>query len=116
VQGIFIFSAIQNSSFNSTFLIVLIIFFSRQFVNVSGCFITAVILYMSIYGTIRSFSVEKIGWLKLIFLVFLVIVTLPIKIVLELFAILWAWVTPKNTFVVVDKNIWPTLLSEPIHA
>lgn len=70
---------------------------------------------MSIYGTIRSFSVDKIGLLKLIFLVFLVIVTFPIKIVLELVAIIWALVTPKNAFVVVNKNVRPTV-SELMHA
>lgn len=61
--------------------------------------------YLNIYGTIRSFSFEKIGWLKLIFLVFLVIVTIPIKVILELIAIMWAWITPKNEFVIIDKNI-----------
>ena len=60
---------------------------------------------MNFYGTIRSFVSNKGKISKIVFMICCGIVVQPVKVILEIVAILWGLFTPKNEFVVVDKNI-----------
>lgn len=61
------------------------------------------VFYMGLFGAVRSFSIQRFGRLKVAWYVLLVVLITPVKIVLELAAVLWALFTPKNKFVVVNK-------------
>nr|CAH0112427.1 unnamed protein product [Daphnia galeata] len=78
-----------------------------RFVDLSGCFIGGVIIYMNLYGTLRSYtySVNHVGIGKLLLLTMLGFAVQPVKYSLEIIAILWGLVTPKNEFAIVDKNV-----------
>lgn len=76
-----------------------------RFVDLSGCFVGGVILYMNLYGTLRSYSIKDAGIAKVLLVTILGFAVQPIKFVLEVTAILWGLITPKNEFVVVDKNV-----------
>lgn len=62
-------------------------------------------LYMNLYGTLRSYCIKdaKIG--KVLLVSILGFAVQPLKLVLEVTAILWGLITPKNEFAVVDKNV-----------
>lgn len=64
-------------------------------------------MYMNLYGTLRSYtySVNHVGIGKLLLLTILGFVVQPIKYILEIIAILWGLITPKNEFVIVNKNV-----------
>lgn len=62
---------------------------------------------MNLYGTFRSYtySANHVGIGKLLLLSILGFAVQPFKYILEIIAILWGLMTPKNDFVVVDKNV-----------
>ena len=62
---------------------------------------------MNLYGTLRSYtySVNHVGIGKLLLLTMLGFAVQPVKYSLEIIAILWGLVTPKNEFAIVDKNV-----------
>jgi egghead protein (zeste-white 4 protein) len=62
---------------------------------------------MNLYGTFRSYtySAKHVGIGKLLVLFILGFVVQPFKYILEIIAILWGLVTPKNEFAIVDKNV-----------
>lgn len=60
---------------------------------------------MNLYGTLRSYSIKDAGIAKVLLVTILGFAVQPIKFVLEVTAILWGLITPKNEFVVVDKNV-----------
>ena len=68
----------------------------------------AVAIYMGIYGILRSFNVREIGWLKFLFLIGAQLAIIPIKIVLELIAIMWGLCSSKDHFFVVNKYLSET--------
>ncbi|XP_046643232.1 beta-1,4-mannosyltransferase egh-like isoform X2 [Daphnia pulicaria] len=78
-----------------------------RFVDLCGCFVGGVIIYMNLYGTFRSYtySAKHVGIGKLLLLFILGFVLQPFKYILEIIAILWGLMTPKNGFAIVDKNV-----------
>ena len=68
-----------------------------------GSFLGAVAIYMGIYGILRSFDVREIGWFKFLFLIVAQFALIPIKVVIELVAIVWGLCSSKNHFFVVNK-------------
>ena len=62
---------------------------------------------MNLYGTLRSYSysANHVGIGKLLLLSILGFAVQPIKYILEIIAILWGLITPKNEFAIVDKNV-----------
>ncbi len=72
-------------------------------------FISGVGIFKKKFGLYRSFSVHRFGVPKLVALLLAGIVVMPIKVVIEVAAIMWALLTPnKHTFFVVKKDLVPS--------
>ncbi|XP_052793876.1 beta-1,4-mannosyltransferase egh-like [Mya arenaria] len=74
-------------------------------VNILCGFMGATMLFLFIFGAIKSFSPRRMGWPKYVFLCFLPIVIVPVSMVLETTGVVWALCTAKMTsFHIVNKQ------------
>ena len=73
--------------------------------NYCNCFVAGVWIYMYVYGTLRSFNVRRVGAFKVLMYVLMGIVITPVKILIEILAVMWGLVTPKHKFFVVKKGL-----------
>ena len=78
-------------------------------VQYSTAFISNVWMYLSIYGTFRSFDIKKVGLFKILFYLVIGILVSPIRIVVEILAVLWGITAPKHKFFVVKKDSTQTV-------
>nr|CAG4650193.1 EOG090X07AI [Sida crystallina] len=69
------------------------------------CFIGGTLLYMYIYGVIRSFHIRRVGLLKYAVMLVSNIVITPFKLVVENTAVIWALLSNKHKFFVIGKAI-----------
>jgi len=76
-----------------------------RIVNYCNCFVAGVWIYMYVYGTLRSFNVRRVGAFKVLMYVLMGIVITPVKILIEILAVMWGLVTPKHKFFVVKKGL-----------
>ncbi|KAH3835213.1 beta-1,4-mannosyltransferase egh-like [Dreissena polymorpha] len=74
-------------------------------VNVLCAFMGATMLFLFIFGAIKSFSPRRMGWPKYVFLCFVPIIIVPVSMVLETIGVVTALCTTKKTsFHIVDKQ------------
>jgi hypothetical protein len=67
-------------------------------------YVGAVTVYLFIIGTIRSFPLIRYGYLHFILRIVCVIFTIPLAASCEIIAILWALLSDKRQFHVVNKQ------------
>lgn len=73
--------------------------------NVMYAFMGAVMLFLFVFGAMKSFSPRRLGWAKYIFLCFMPICILPISMILETTGVVCALKTRKiNNFHIVNKQ------------
>ena len=84
-----------------------------QNVNIACAFMGAVMLFLFIFGAIKSFSPRRMGWPKYIFLCFLSVAVLPLCMVMETTGVILAFRDRKNhLFHIVNKQ---TIAVNPVH-
>lgn len=72
-------------------------------VNVVAAFVGGVNFYMYIFGVIKSFRVDRLGWLRMGFCVAGALVTMPFNFLVENVAVMRGLVGDKHKFYVVNK-------------
>jgi len=73
--------------------------------NILCAFMGATMLFLFIFGAIKSFSPRRIGWPKYVFLCVVPIVIVPVSMVLETMGVVWALCAKQKTsFHIVDKQ------------
>ncbi|KAL3880314.1 hypothetical protein ACJMK2_032572 [Sinanodonta woodiana] len=84
-----------------------------RIVNSLCAFMGAVMLFLFIFGAIKSFSIRRIGICRYIMLCFVPLLIVPVSSVLETIGVIWAMYTRKtSSFHIVDKQT--TVTSELI--
>ncbi|XP_045173389.2 beta-1,4-mannosyltransferase egh-like [Mercenaria mercenaria] len=74
-------------------------------VNIMCGFMGAVMLFLFIFGAIKSFSPRRLGWVRYVLLCFAPVLILPVSMILETAGVILAFKTRKiNTFHIVDKQ------------
>ena len=76
-----------------------------QVVNFCLTFLGSVWIYLYVYGTFRSFSIRKFGLKKVVMYLFMGLMLIPLKILIEMAAVFWGIMTPKHKFFVVKKDV-----------
>ena len=78
---------------------------SYSLFNFLFAFVGAVNIYMYIFGVIKSFSLNRLGFKKFLICVIGALLTIPFNIIVENVAVLWGFFGPKHKFYVVQKDI-----------
>ncbi|XP_050700601.1 beta-1,4-mannosyltransferase egh-like isoform X7 [Eriocheir sinensis] len=73
------------------------------FINVIAAFVGAVNFYMYIFGVIKSFRVDRLGWLRMTMCVAGALITMPFNFLVENIAVVRGLVGNKHKFYIVDK-------------
>ena len=74
-----------------------------MFVNLMAAFVGGVNFYMYIFGVIKSFRVDRLGWLRMGCCVLGALVTMPFNFLVENVAVIGGLIGNKHKFYVVNK-------------
>ncbi|KAA0183852.1 hypothetical protein HAZT_HAZT011820 [Hyalella azteca] len=72
-------------------------------INYVAAFVGGVNIYMYIFGVIKSFRVDRLGWLRMLACIAGALVTMPFNMLVENFAVLRGLYGDKHKFYVVKK-------------
>nr|XP_027200168.1 beta-1,4-mannosyltransferase egh-like [Dermatophagoides pteronyssinus] len=73
--------------------------------NFISTFVGALTFYLYIFGVFKSFKIEKIGYCKYSVIMAAAFLTIPLKALIEIIAVIWGLLTNKHRFFVVQKQI-----------
>lgn len=73
------------------------------FLNVIAAFVGGVNFYMYIFGVIKSFRVDRVGWLRMAMCMAGALITMPFNFLVENIAVIRGLVGNKHKFYVVNK-------------
>lgn len=71
--------------------------------NLVTAFVGSVNIYMYIFGVIKSFRVDRLGWLRMVACIIGALVTMPFNMLVENFAVIRGLWGDKHKFYVVKK-------------
>lgn len=74
-------------------------------INIAAAFVGGTNFYMYIFGVIKSFRVDRVGWLRMIMYVVVALVTMPFNFLVENLAVLLGLIGNKHKFYIVNKLI-----------
>ncbi|CAL4098614.1 unnamed protein product, partial [Meganyctiphanes norvegica] len=74
-------------------------------INVCAAFVGGTNFYMYIFGVIKSFRVDRVGWLKMSMYVVVALITMPFNFLVENLAVLLGLIGNKHKFYIVNKLI-----------
>lgn len=81
-----------------------------QLADIIFTFMFAICNYMYIFGVLKSFSVYRFGYVRLVFYTIAVVCIIPVNILVEFIAVFWGLVGKKYKFHVVEKDtLWVTV-------
>jgi len=72
-------------------------------VTAATAFVTSVNVYMYVFGVVKSFRVDRLGWLRMAVCVVGALVSMPLNLCVENAAVLWGLWGNKHRFYVVNK-------------
>lgn len=72
--------------------------------NFVSTFVGAIGFYLYIFGIFKSFELSKIGYLKYTIILAAALLTIPLKVIIEIMAVVWGLFTNKHRFFVVQKQ------------
>lgn len=73
-------------------------------------FMFAIYIYMYIFGVLKSFSVNRLGYVRFAFCLIAVVCIIPVNIVVENSAVIWGLLGKKYKFHIVEKDTnWVTV-------
>ena len=72
-------------------------------INLVTAFVGGVNIYMYIFGVIKSFRVDRLGWLRMLACIVGALVTMPFNMLVENFAVVRGLYGDKHKFYVVKK-------------
>ncbi|OQV21824.1 Beta-1,4-mannosyltransferase egh [Hypsibius exemplaris] len=75
-----------------------------QWLEVLSAWIASVNIYMFMFGALKSFPFRRLGLLKGIFSIIGAVLFIPVNVVVENIAVIWALFSEKHQFYIVDKN------------
>ncbi|XP_025831923.1 beta-1,4-mannosyltransferase egh-like [Agrilus planipennis] len=75
------------------------------FIDYVSSFITAVSVYMFIFGVIKSVDVKRVGLVRFAACLCSIVFVIPINVLLENIASVWSIIGKKHQFDIVDKKI-----------
>lgn len=72
-------------------------------INFVAAFVGGVNIYMYVFGVIKSFRVDRLGWLRMMACIVGALVTMPFNMLVENFAVVRGLCGDKHKFYVVKK-------------
>lgn len=76
-------------------------------INCIAAFVGVVNTYMYIFGVIKSFRVDRLGWLRMMACIIGALITMPFNMLVENFAVIRGLFGDKHKFYVVKKLTVP---------
>ncbi|XP_076058995.1 beta-1,4-mannosyltransferase egh isoform X2 [Oratosquilla oratoria] len=75
--------------------------------NIIAAFVGGVNFYMYIFGVIKSFRVDRLGWIRMVLCIVGALITMPFNFLIENFAVLRGVIGNKHKFYIVNKLTEP---------